>query len=126
MLIVTALGLAGAAVSAYVWYKQVTSGPVLCIGTGCAKVIRSPYGRLLGIPNGALGIAYFTTAAVVPLIAGALPLARSSLVAVSAVALALYAYLTYLQAAVLHAWCVWCLGSAVLTAALLAAALLAP
>jgi uncharacterized membrane protein len=120
---VTILGLAGAAVSAYIWYKQVTSGPVLCIGTGCARVIRSSYGRLLGIPNGALGLAYFTVAAAVPLIAGTLPWARSLLVAVSAVALVLYVYLVYLQAVVLRAWCVWCLGSGVLTAALLAAAL---
>jgi len=122
-MMVTGLGLAGTAVSAYVWYKQVTSGPVLCLGDGCAKVIRSPYGRLLGIPNGALGVGYFTAAALVPLLAGRVPALWSVLLVASGVALVLYAYLTYLQMAVLRAWCVWCLSSAALTAAILAVAL---
>ena len=122
-MLVTILGLAGTAVSAYVWYKQVTSGPVLCLGNGCAKVIRSAYGRLLGIPNGALGVGYFTGAAIVPLLAGRGSALWSVLLAASGVALVLYAYLTYLQVAVLRAWCVWCLSSAALTGAILVAAL---
>lgn len=120
---VTLLGLAGAAVSAYVWYKQATTGPVLCVGDGCAKVIRSPYGRLLGIPNGALGVAYFGGASAVPLLSGPGSVLWSAMVTASVVALVLYGYLVYLQAAVLRAWCVWCLSSAALTAALLIAAL---
>lgn len=121
--IVTVFGLAGTAVSSYVWYKQVTRGPVLCLGDGCAKVIRSPYGRLLGIPNGALGVGYFTAAALVPLLAGRGSALWSLLLVASGMALVLYGYLTYLQMAVLRAWCVWCLSSAALTAAILAAAL---
>ena len=124
MVIVTILGLAGAAVSAYVWHKQVRPGPVLCLGDGCAKVIRSPYGRLLGIPNGALGVAYFTAAALTPLIGRAVPTLWAVLLTGSAVALVLYAYLTYLQFAVLRAWCIWCLSSAALTAGILAAVVL--
>ena len=119
----TLLGLTGVVISTYVWHKQVTSGPVLCIGAGCAKVIRSPYGRLLGIPNGALGVGYFAAAALTPLIARPGSALWSAMIAASVVALTLYGYLTYLQAAILRAWCVWCLGSAALTAALLAAAL---
>ena len=112
------LGLAGVAVSAYVWYKQVTTGPVLCVGDGCAKVIRSPYGRLLGIPNGALGVAYFGAAALTPVVGTVVPEVWVLLGAASAVALLLYAYLTYLQFAVLRAWCVWCLTSAALALAI--------
>lgn len=119
---VIALGLLGGAISAYVWYKQVTTGPVLCIGDGCARVIRSPYGRLLGIPNGALGVVYFGGAALVPLTGASA--AWLLLAAATAVALPLYAYLTYLQFAVLRALCVWCLASAALTAGI-ALALLA-
>ncbi len=111
--VVSALGLLGIAVSAYVWYKQVTTGPVLCIGDGCARVIRSPYGRLLGIPNGALGVVYFGIAAIVPQVGASA--AWLLLAAATVVALPLYAYLTYLQFAVLRALCVWCLTSAVLT-----------
>jgi len=114
-----ALGLLGVAVSAYVWYKQVTTGPVLCLGDGCARVIRSPYGRLLGIPNGALGVGYFGVAVLVALVLAPFPAAWMLFRTATVVALVLYAYLTYLQLAVLRALCVWCLTSAALTVAIL-------
>lgn len=116
-----ALSLAGLVISLYIWYKQVTTGPVLCIGRGCATVIRSRYGRLLGVPNGLWGSIYFgglvgaaVAGAVVPEIAHVL--ARIAALA-SSVALALFAYLAYLQFAVLKALCSWCLASAFLTLA---------
>ena len=117
-MVVTVLGLAGVAVSAYVWYKQVTTGPVACWGEGCANVIRSRYGRLLGIPNGALGVAYFGAAALTSVISGRVPSVWVLLGAATIAALVLYAYLTYLQFAVLRAWCVWCLTSAALALAI--------
>lgn len=113
--LLTALGLAGTAISAYVWYKQVTSGRVLCIGRGCAIVIRSPYGRLLGIPNGALGVVYFLLMSLVPWLRPAFPELHGGAALVTSVALALYLYLTYLQFFVLRALCSWCLTSAALT-----------
>ncbi len=113
--VLPALGLAGVAISAYVWYKQVTPGRVWCIGRGCAAVIRSPYGRLLGIPNGALGVAYFLYIALIPWLRQWLPEAAGPAVLVSAVALVLYAHLAYLQFFVLRTLCSWCLGSAAIT-----------
>lgn len=113
--LLTALGLAGTAISAYVWYKQVTSGRVLCIGRGCAIVIRSPYGRLLGIPNGKLGVVYFLLMSLVPWLRPAFPELHGGAALVTSVALALYLYLTYLQFFVLRALCSWCLTSAALT-----------
>jgi uncharacterized membrane protein len=114
--------VAGLAVSAYVWYKQVTVGPVLCIGRGCAAVIRSRYGRLLGFPNGVWGAVYFGGLLVAAGLVAANPawgisLGPLSLLA-SSVALVLHAYLTYLQIFVLRALCSWCLTSAALTLAL--------
>ncbi len=114
------LGLVGAGISAYVWYTHVTNGPVLCLGSGCATVIRSEYGRLLGIPNGALGVVYFLVVATTPLESW-LPDARSLLLIPTSVALILYVYLTYLQIVVLQALCNWCLMSAGLTAAIFVA-----
>lgn len=116
MAMLTALGAVGIVVSAYVWYKQVTPGPVLCLGRGCAAVIRSRYGRLLGIPNGALGAAFFLYIALVPWLRRWSPEAASLAIVATAVALLLYLYLTYLQVSVLRALCSWCLASALLTA----------
>lgn len=115
MSVLTALGLVGTTISAYVWYKQVTSGPVVCLGSGCAAVIRSPYGRLLGIPNGALGVAYFLYIALVSGIGSRIPGGEMLAAIVTVVALVLYLYLTYLQLFVLRALCSWCLTSAALT-----------
>ncbi len=112
---VTSLGLLGAAISAYVWYKQVTTGAVVCLGSGCATVIRSRYGRLLGIPNGALGVAYFLAVAATPFLQPWLPGIRPLALLATAVALFLYGYLAYLQVWVLRALCNWCLMSAGLT-----------
>lgn len=114
-MVLVAFGLAGIIISAYVWHKQVTPGPVFCIGSGCAAVIRSPYGRLLGIPNGALGVFYFLGAVMVPLVEGRWPEFRSVMTLATGVALGLYLYLAYLQVFVLRALCSWCLTSAALT-----------
>ncbi len=108
----------GAGISAYVWYKQVTPGRVVCFGSGCAAVIRSRYGRLLGIPNGILGVAYFLAVAATPLLEPWLPGIRPLALLATSVALGLYLYLTYLQFVVLRALCNWCLMSAGLTAIL--------
>jgi len=123
-MVFSVLGVAGVLVSAYVWYKQVTSGPVLCLGPGCAEVIRSRYGRLMGIPNGALGVAYFVSVALIPLLDAYIPDLRPLAVLVTSLALVLYLYLAYLQVFVLRALCSWCLTSAGLTAAIFVAFLL--
>ncbi len=108
--ILSAIGLL---LSAYIWYKQVTPGPVLCIGSGCARVIRSPYGRLLGIPNGALGVLFFGgMLAGLALLRVGVGWALWPMVAATAVALVFYLYLAYLQFCVLHSVCSWCLASA--------------
>ncbi len=112
------LGLIGAGISAYVGYKQVTPGRVVCLGSGCAAVIRSRYGRLLGIPNGILGVAYFLAMTAVPLLEPWLPGIRPLAWLATSAALVLYLYLTYLQFFVLRALCNWCLMSAGLTAML--------
>jgi uncharacterized membrane protein len=113
------LGILGAAISGYVWYKQVTPGAVACLGTGCATVIRSRYGKLLGIPNGALGVAYFLTVSATPLLSSWLPNLRLLVLVATTIALLLYVYLAYLQVFVLRALCNWCLMSAGLTGVLL-------
>ena len=112
------LGLLGAAISGYVWYKQVTPGVVACLGSGCATVIRSRYGKLLGIPNGALGVAYFLAVSSTPLLWPWYPNMRPLALLATVVALFLYGYLAYLQVFVLRALCNWCLMSAGLTGVL--------
>jgi len=118
-LLVAALSLTGLTVSVYIWYKQATTGPVLCIGRGCATVIRSRYGRFLGVLNGAWGVGFFggllVAAAVGVLVPAYAPLLTRLSAIAAGVGLILFAYLTYIQIGVLKAVCSWCLTSAGLT-----------
>lgn len=123
---IAALGIAGFLISVYIWYKHLTTGAVLCIGSGCATVIRSRYGRLLGIPNGALGAAYFLAVALTPVLQMRAPAMVPLITAATGVALILYVYLAYLQVFVLRALCNWCLMSAALTGGILWALLKVP
>jgi uncharacterized membrane protein len=116
ILLVAALSLTGLGVSVYIWYKQATTGPVLCIGRGCATVIRSRYGRLLGVLNGAWGVGFFG-GLLAATAAGALvpewaPLVGRLSAIAAGIALILFIYLTYIQIRVLKALCSWCLTSA--------------
>lgn len=117
---VIAASLAGAVVSAYLLGFKFSSANLVCLtGQGCATVNASPYSKLFGIPVAALGLgAYLVLAALAYawLRAGAtvsewVPLAILGLVVAGWL---FSAYLTWIEAAVLHEYCSWCLVSAAL------------
>lgn len=117
MRLVIGLALAGLGISLYIWRKQETRTPLLCLTRDCYRVIHSPQARLFGVPNGALGSLMF--AAIALLGAGMdgglgasflLPVA----IAIALAGVVLAAYLTYVQIFVLRGVCDWCLLSAVL------------
>lgn len=119
------LSLAGTGVAGYLTWSKISGEGLICIGfRGCDVVNNSPYAELLGIPVAAWGLgAYLVLAAL------ALPFWRSHAslrmwtVALSfAIALGgwLFSmYLTAIEAFVLHAWCSWCVTSAILITLLL-------
>jgi len=96
-------------------------GELKC-GTGSCEVVQaSPYARVAGVPVAFFGVvgyvALFVTA-LVGLQPSFLP-KRSVSVLLAALAtggLVFTAYLTYLEAFVIHGWCRWCLGSAAVMA----------
>src|SRR5574341_1260619 len=117
------LALAGLLVSAYVWRSQRFNKPIACWTKDCDRVIRSPYSRLLGIHNSAIGFWLFL---VIFFLA---PMVRQSPEAWSAPALKAIAllsllgslvslYLAYVQFFVLRGICNWCLTSAFLILAI--------
>jgi uncharacterized membrane protein len=102
-------------------YKLGMVGELVC-GTGsCERVQDSPWGVFLGMPVAAWGVLGYAVLLALA-IAGLQPrLAHSRAVAgmlfgASLAGLLFTAYLTYLEAAVIHAWCRWCLGSAAIIA----------
>ncbi len=121
------LCLAGLGIAVYLAFIETTSRPAVCGPVGdCNAVQSSPYSKLFGVlPIGLLG----TIGYVAILVAWAWQKLRAD--AMSAYApLAIFAmalfgvlfsiYLTSLELFVIHAVCIWCLGSAVTMALVLA------
>lgn len=95
--------------------------PVCFIGADCGKVLESQYNKLFGVHNDVLGIIYYLGTGLI--LAAAylefLPIPNALLLDLvllgSIVGSVASAYFTYLQGAVIKAWCSWCLTSAVVT-----------
>ncbi len=123
--VVAAIALVGLAIAGYLTVTRVFSATLLFCeaGGGCDAVQASRYATLLGVPTAAWGVAFY--AAALSLALGRLSAQRwFRLVLLAVAGVAFSAYLTYLEIFVVRALCGWCLASAVVSVALLAAVLL--
>jgi uncharacterized membrane protein len=114
------LALIGLLISVYLWlWKIGVLGELVCFDGGCETVQLSEYAYFLGIPVALLGLIGYLAILAVSLV-GIQPRwverrePTLALIALSGLGVAYSAYLTYLEAAVIHAWCQWCVISAVL------------
>jgi len=127
---VALLSLLGLLVSCYLLlYKLGLVGELACGASGsCERVQASSYAVLLGIPIAAYGVGGYLALMVVAL-AGLEgrwadhPGPTRLLAALSAIGVLFAAYLTYLEVAVIHDICRWCVVSAVLITAILCVSL---
>lgn len=117
---IAVLALVGLLVASYLTlYKLGYLGAIQCSIGGCETVQSSRFAYFLGLPVAAWGIgAYLAILAlallgVQPRFAGARWPALA-LFLLSGVGVVFSAYLTYLEAFVIHAWCQWCVVSAIL------------
>ena len=126
---VTVLSLIGFFVAAYLLlWKIGLFGELACSTGGCETVQTSEYSDFLGFPVALYGVAGFVSMFVVGL-AGLQPrwIGRREptilLIGLSGVGVAFSAYLTYLEASVIHAWCQWCIASAIIVTSVFAISL---
>lgn len=126
---VSVLSLIGFFVAAYLLlWKVGVLGELACTTSGCEIVQTSEYSNFLGMPVALYGVAGFVAMFVVSLV-GLQPrwLERREptilLTVFSGVGVAFSAYLTYLEVSVIHAWCQWCVASAVIIALVCAVSL---
>jgi uncharacterized membrane protein/rhodanese-related sulfurtransferase len=117
--ILLALSLLGAFISSYLWWVYTSpSHPLVCLGTGCDVVRASRYANLWGLPMPVYGVAMYAVLAILlfgEALVGA-PLARLTryaLAAISGAGFVFSLYLTWLEGFVIHAWCAWCVTSAI-------------
>ena len=129
-MVAAVLALVGTLVSLYLWFwKLGWVGPVACgPDGGCETVQFSDLAVIAGIPVaffGVVGYAAIFATSLVGLQERWLGERRITLalVVMSGLGVAFSAYLTILEAFVIHAWCRWCLGSAAIIVAIFVAAL---
>ena len=123
------LALAGLFVSLYLWlWKMGWIGVLACGDGGCETVQLSAWATLGGVPVAFFGVVGYAAMVAVSLAglhgrAAGRAWPTAALLALSGAGVLFSAYLTYLEAAVIHAWCRWCVVSALIVLAVFVAAL---
>jgi uncharacterized membrane protein len=128
---IAVLALLGLLVSAYLLlYKLGIVGTLVCGGSGaCERVQDSPYAQFLGIPVAVYGVGGFATLLLVALAGlgerwGAHPGPTRWAAGLSGIGVLFAMYLTYLEVAVIHDVCKWCVAIAVVITSIFVVALL--
>jgi uncharacterized membrane protein len=99
-------------VAAYLAYVGLFDARIACPTSGCETVQSSSYAEVAGMPIAVAGFAAWLAVLVSALARGVAAAAAGALVAVTGALVSVY--LLYVQAAVLEAFCVWCVVSDVL------------
>jgi uncharacterized membrane protein len=127
-MVAATLSLGGFFLALYLWlWKIGVIGSIACGAGTCEYVQTSRYATFLGLPVAFVGVGGYLSLFVVSLV-GLQPrwIGRRAptvwLAVLSGLGVAFTAYLTYLEAAVINAWCRWCLGSAGIIVAIFATA----
>jgi uncharacterized membrane protein len=128
-MLISVLSLIGFFVALYLWaHNAGLTGPIVCGVGDCATVQSSPYARIAGVPVSAIGVAGYAALFALSML-GLQPPRRASkligglLLGGATFGVAFSAYLTYLEAAVIRAWCQYCVASATIITLILFATL---
>jgi uncharacterized membrane protein len=124
-MIVAALSLAGIFISLYLTlYKLGVIGELTCSIGSCETVNTSRWSTFLHLPVAMWGLFFYVEVFVIALV-GTAPRFENELfvsvllVADAAIGVLFSAWLTYLELAVIHAICIWCVTSAGIVVAIL-------
>jgi uncharacterized membrane protein len=117
-MIVAALALAGIFISLYLTlYKLGVIGELTCSIGSCETVNTSKWSTFLHLPVAAWGLLFYAEVFLISLV-GTMPRFENEpivsilLVAEAGIGVLFSAWLTYLELAVIHAICIWCVTSA--------------
>ena len=123
-MIVAALALAGIFISTYLTlYKLGVIDELTCSIGSCETVNTSRWSVFLGLPVAAWGLFFYIDVFVIALV-GTMPrfenepLISVVLAGEAVIGVLFSAWLTYLELAVIHAICIWCVTSAAIVAAI--------
>ena len=119
-MVVAVLALIGFFDALYLWaHNAGLTGPIVCGVGDCETVQSSIYAKIGGVPVSAIGVLGYIALLVLCLV-GVQPKHRGSrligglLLGGATLGIGFSGWLTYLEAAVIHAWCQYCVGSAII------------
>jgi uncharacterized membrane protein len=125
------LSMLGVFIAAYLTlYHFGYIGTLACTGSeGCSTVQASRWARLMGLPVATWGLGYYLTVFVLAIVSMQERFTESRMVSLGLLLLtgwgALFSgWLTYLEAGPIGAWCLWCIGSAIVALLLFVVSLL--
>ena len=126
--VLLAFALVGIAVAFYDAHQLYNGQALWCPPpiNGCNEVANSPYARIYNLPVGYFGVVYYLYMLGLAALLAFDPFSRGlrlAALAYSALGVCFSIYFMYLQIAFIHAFCIYCLVSAVTTLLLLIAAL---
>ena len=126
--VLLALALVGIAVAFYDAHQLYKGQTLWCPPpiNGCNEVANSPYARIYNLPVGYFGVVYYMYMFGLAALLAFDPFSRGLRLAAlvySALGVCFSIYFMYLQIAFIHAFCIYCLVSAVMTLLLFVAAL---
>lgn len=120
-MVVSALALVGAFIAAYLLLYKVGAFGVIACGTGgCETVQNSPWAYFLGVPVAAWGLVGYVAIFVSAFLGTQPAFAHRrwvswALLTFTGLAFLFSIYLSVLEEFVIHAWCQWCIASAVVS-----------
>ena len=120
-MVVSTVALIGVFVAAYLlMYKLGVFGSLLCGTGGCETVQSSPWAYFLGVPVAAWGLVGYLAILVTAFLGTHPRFARQRWISMGLLVLTTLAflfsiYLSVLEEFVIHAWCQWCIVSAILS-----------
>lgn len=123
------LSLGGLLIATYLMlYKLNVLGSIACGSGGCETVQASPWAVFIGIPVPAWGVGGYLALLIGALIGLQPRFANSRGLALTLMLMATFAfgfsaYLTAIEAFRIHAWCRWCVASAIVATLIFLAAL---
>ena len=119
-LLIPLASVLGLLVSAYLTWVHSSGSKALCSGVGdCETVNSSPYADISGIPIALLGFGMYVALLGLSLYSRRAdpnmePTVALAVFGISLAGVLISGYLTYIEVAVLHAICPWCVISAIL------------
>ncbi len=124
-IVIAVLSLCGLADAIYLTIEHITGQSVRCtIVAGCSEVLSSSYAVVGGYPVASIGaLAYFTVFSLAILALFGYRIASQLLILLVLAMCLVSLWLIYLQAFVIHAFCQFCLLSAIITFSLTGLAL---